>query len=244
MVDSADLKKDNTINTFLLNDEINRKVLSDLQINGKLSDAEIRFLSLSREKSDSSQAVNKIINSEITLNNYEEVLYLRDYQPIGGTVNPEQSVRNIRYRDRKGTIVAIVQIDKINKKIRMQNFGDILPKQEVFSPEQVALKLKNMALYNKWIIEDGGVNQFNGNLEYRYKDLNGKVMSAIITKPNGVYDMIVEYSYVNGNKSQMLLTNQYGQSIVVYDGAENGVQKTRIDIDGDGLIVEITKIYN
>jgi len=243
LVDSADLKKDNTVNTFLLNSEINKKILEEMQTNGKLSDAEIRFLSLSREKSGSSEVINRIIGAEMTLDNYEEVFCLKDYLPVGGTVNHEQAVRNIRYRDRKGTIVAIIQIDTLNKKIRMQNFGDLLPKQEVFSPTQVALKLQKMAQYNKWTTEDGGVNHFNGNLEYRYKDLNGNVMAAIITKPNGVYDMVVEYFYENGNKSQMLLTNQYGQSRVVYDGVENGVQKTRIDVDGDGLIVEITKIY-
>ena len=124
----------------------------------------------------------------------------------------------------------------------MQNFGDILPKQEVFSPAQVAAKLKNMAQYNKWITEDGGANQFNGNIEFRYKDKDGKVMAAIITKPDGIYDMVVEYTYKNDNKYQMLLTNQFGQSMVVYDGSKNSIQQTRIDIDTDGLIVEITKV--
>ena len=41
----------------------------------------------------------------------------------------------------------------------------------------------------------------------------------------------------------MLLTNHYGQSKVIYDGSSDVNQVTRIDIDTDGMIVEITKIF-
>lgn len=231
------------MNKILSDDKINQMLLSELQNNGKLSEAEIKFLSLSKEKAGSSKTIQNIVQKEINLENYEEIFSLQNYKPIGGTINPNQAVRNIRYRDKQGTIVAIVQIDSVNKKIRMQNFGDILPRQEVFSPSQVAAKLQKLAQYNEWTTEDGGINQFNGNLEYRYKDSDGNVMAAIITKPNGSYDMVAEYFYINGSKSQMLLTNQFGQSIVFYDGSDKGVQKTRIDIDTDGFIVEITKVY-
>ena len=243
MADSAKTNNIN-INGILSNDKINQKLLLELQSSGRISEAEIKFLSLSKEKADSSKTIIDITNKNITLDNYEEVFSLQNYYPMGGTVNPEQSVRNIRYRDKKGTIVAIIQIDTVNKKIRLQNFGDILPRQESFSPSQVAVKLQNMARFNNWITEDGGVNQFNGNIEFRYKNFKGEVMAAVIKKPNGVYDMVAEYSYKNGKKSQMILTNQYGQSRVVYDGSEKCIQETRIDTDTDGMIVEITKLYN
>ena len=41
----------------------------------------------------------------------------------------------------------------------------------------------------------------------------------------------------------MILTNVYGNSIVIYDGTSQVNQTVRIDIDNDGTIVEITKIY-
>lgn len=244
MSDLANKSREHILNSIISNDEINRKLLFELQKNGNLSEAEVKFLSLSKEKADSSYIIENIINQNLTIDNYEKVFFLDNYFAMGGTINPEQAVRNIRYRDRKGTIVAIIQIDTVNQKIRMQNFGDILPKQESFSPAQVVAKLQNLAKYNKWTIEDGGVNQFNGNLEYRYKDSEGNVMAAIITKSNGSYDMVAEYFYNNGYRAKMILTNQFGQSLVVYDGSEKVVQQTRIDIDADGSIVEITKIYH
>lgn len=243
MVDSANLKISNSIGRVLSDDKLNQMLLSELHSSGKLSEAEIKFLSLSKEKADSSEVIKNIIERDITTENYEEFFCLKKYHPVGGTINPEQAVRNIRYSDKKGTIVAIVQIDTVNRKIRMQNFGDVLPRQEVFTLSQVAAKLQNLADYNKWITEDGGINQFNGNIEFRYKDAEGNVMAAVITLPNGAYDMIAEYSYKKGRKSQMLLTNQFGQSRVTYDVNKKGVQQTRIDIDTDGLIVEVTKVY-
>ena len=186
----------------------------------------------------------KFYFNQLTLNNYEEMFCLSKYTVEGGTINPNQTVRNIRYKDNNGTIVAIIQIDNINKKIRMQNLGDVLPKQECFTPFHVGTKLKNLAKFKKWSTEDGGVNQFNGNIEMRYKDSYGNVMAAIITKSNGIFDTIAEYEYVNNNRSKMLLTNHYGQSIVIYDGSPEVNQITRMDIDTDGSIIEITKIFS
>ena len=216
----------------------------NMQAQGELSDAEMKFLSLSQEKKSSAKMIDNILNNQLTLNNYEEMFCLSKYTVEGGTINPNQTVRNIRYKDNNGTIVAIIQIDNINKKIRMQNLGDVLPKQECFTPFHVGTKLKNLAKFKKWSTEDGGVNQFNGNIEMRYKDSYGNVMAAIITKSNGVFDTIAEYEYVNNNRSKMLLTNHYGQSIVIYDGSPEVNQITRMDIDTDGSIIEITKIFS
>jgi len=227
--------------------ESNRQVVENfvkaLISQGSLSDAEIKFLSLSKAKRSSEEIIDKILYSEMSLENYKELLCLDKYSEQGGTVNPEQTVRNIRYKDKSGAIVAIIQIDTINKKIRMQNLGNILPKQECFTPYQVGTKLQNLAKYNQWSTEDGGVNQFNGNTEMRYKDVNGNVMAAIISKSNGSFDTIAEYEYSSGNRSKMLLTNANGQSIVIYDGSEKVNQIARLDIDNNGTIIEITKSY-
>lgn len=212
---------------------------------GNLSEAELKFLASSKQKRESAKFTDKIISEKLTLNNYEDLFLLKSFKKIGGTINPEQAVRNIRYQDRHDIIVATVQIDTTNKKIRIQNLGNIFPRQECFTPEQIGEKLKNLAKYNSWKIEDGGVNQFNGNLEYRYKDEKENITAAIITKPDGKFDAIAEYEYNNlGLRTQMLLTNYYGQSKVIYDGSPSTIQLTRIDIDTDGMIIEITKVFN
>ena len=218
-------------------------IMRNMELEGNLSDAEIKFLSLSKEKKSYAKLFDNILSSELNINNYEEIFYLQDYTAFTGTINPEQAVRNIRYKDRFGRIVAIVQIDTLSKKIRMQNIGDILPKQECFSPKEVGIKIQNLAKFKKWTTEDGGRNQFNGNIETRYKK-DGVVMASIITKDNGVFDTIAEYEYKNGNRSKMLLTNTNGNSIVIYDGTNNVNQTARIDIDNNGSIIEITKVYN
>ena len=253
MVDSVNSKPESIQNNDMMGSlsELNSdfsmsKAAFSLNIEslGGLSDAEIKFLSLSKEKKSSAKIIENLIYNELTLDNYEEMLCISKFKAMGGTINPNQSVRNIRYCDQKGCIVATVQIDTINKKIRMQNLGDVLPKQESFTPYQVGTKIQNLAKFKKWTTEDGGINQFNGNIEVRYKDENGNVMAAVITKPNGTFDTIAEYEYTSGNRSQMLLTNHYGQSKVIYDGTSAVNQLTRIDIDTDGMIIEITKVFS
>lgn len=245
MVDSIQKESYSNIQPIIVPEKKNSdSVLLDINTIGELSDAEIKFLSVCREKAASSMIINNILKNKLTLNNYEEMFCLKEFQAIGGTINPEQAVRNIRYRDKNDVVVATVQIDTVNKKIRMQNLGDILPKQECFTPSQVGAKLKKMFEHKNWTTEDGGVNQFNGNVEIRYKDENGYVMAAIITKENGIYDTIAEYEYKNGYRSQMLLTNHFGQSKVIYDGTASVNQLVRIDIDTDGVIIELTKVYS
>ena len=252
MVDSVNSKPESIYNNSILdsltavNNEFTMEKANfavDISSLGGLSEAEIKFLSLSKEKKSSVELIENLLHKDLTLSNYEEMFCISNYKAIGGTINPDQSVRNIRYRDNLGNIVATIQIDTINKKIRMQNLGDVLPRQEVFSPYQVGTKIQNLAKFKKWSTEYGGINQFNGNEEIRYKDEHGNVMAAVITKPNGAFDTIAEYEYISGNRSQMLLTNHYGQSKVIYDGSSDVNQVTRIDIDTDGMIVEITKIF-
>lgn len=249
MVDSASKSKnlsENNLYDFSAesNKHLLEKFVENLQVEGSLSEAELKFLSRSKEKKSSAKTIQNILHSKLTLENYKEILCLQEYTPFGGTINPEQAVRNIRYNDESGIIVATVQIDTINKKIRMQNLGNILPTQECFTPYQVGTKVQNLAKFNNWSTEDGGINQFNGNIEIRYKDKHGNVMAAIIKKENGLIDTVVEYKYKSGNRYQMILTNYYGQSTVVYDGTEKVNQVARIDVDNGGSIVEITKVFS
>ena len=134
----------------------------DIQIKnlGNLSEAEIQFLAQSKQKKYSAKIINNIIKEKLTLYNYKEILCLSKYTVVGGTINPDQVVRNIRYKDENGNIVATVQIDTINKKIRMQNLGDFLPKQECFTPQQIGTKVRNLAKYRNWSIENGCSNQW------------------------------------------------------------------------------------
>ena len=248
MVDSASgskLSSDMSLYDFSVesNNQVVEKFIQNLHQTGDLSDAEIKFLSKSKEKKLSLQLLDNIISSKLTLYNYKEIFCLQEFSQIGGTINPDQAVRNIRFKDSDGIIVATVQIDTLAKKIRVQNLGNIFPKIESYTPYQVGTKLQSMAQFNKWSTEDGGVNCFNGNEEIRYKDKSGNVMAAIITKDNGVYDTVAEYEYKSGHRSKMVVTNSYGNSIVIYDGSENVNQIVRIDIDNDGMIIEITKIY-
>lgn len=248
MVDSASESKiysNNYIYDFSKksNNLVVDKFMRDLQSRGNLSDEEIKFLSLSKEKRSSVHLLETIISSELTMSNFEELFHLQNYIAFGGTINPEQAVRNIRYKDNHENIVATLQIDTLSKKIRLQNFGNIFPKLEYFTPYQVMMKIQNLAIFNGWKTEDGGINRFNGSQEIRYKDENGNVMAAVITKENGISETIAEYEYKSGYRSKMLLTNIYGNSIVVYDGTEQVNQIVRIDIDNDGSIAEITKVY-
>ena len=249
MVDSASgsqMHSNNGLYDFSTesNRQVVEKFLQNLQSGGDLSDAEIKFLSLSREKRSSAKLLEQIFSSELTIDNYEEIFFLQNYTAFGGTINPEQAVRNIRYKDSAGNIVATVQIDTLSKKIRIQNLGCIFPALECFTPYQVGTKIKNLAKYNNWVAEDGGNNLFNGNHEVRYKDENGNVMAAVITKSNGTYETIAEYEYTSGYRSKMVLTNCYGNSIVAYNKTKQVCQTVRVDIDNDGTIVEITKVYS
>ena len=249
MVDSASASKiysESSLYDF--SPESNKMVvenfLKNLQTEGNLSDAELKFLSYSKEKRSSAKLLENIVSSTITLSNYEEIFYLQDYKSSVGTINPDQKVRNIRYKDESGNIVATLQIDTLSQKIRIQNLGNILPRLESFSPNEVGMKIQNLAKFNKWTTEDGGENLFNRNREVRYKDKNGNVMAAIITNDNGVFDTIAEYEYKNGYRTKMTLTNTYGNSIVIYDGTKQVNQVVRVDIDNDGMINEITKAYS
>ena len=226
------------------NRQVVEKFVQNLQSEGDLSDAEIKFLSQSKEKRSSAKFLEQIFSTELTITNYEEIFCLSDYTVFGGTINPEQAVRNIRYKDSIGNIVATVQIDTLSKKIRVQNLGHIFPVLECFTPYQVGTKINNLAKYNNWTTEDGGNNLFNGNHEVRYKDENGNVMAAVITKNDGTFETIAEYEYKSGYRSKMVLTNCYGNSIVAYNKTKQVSQTARVDIDNDGTIIEITKVYS
>jgi len=89
-----------------------------------------------------------------------------------------------------------------------------------------------------WITEYGGINQFDGSVEFRYKDSDGKVIFAIITNKEGSADTVVEYEYVNNKKVRMTYTNTFAQTLTIYN--QNMNLTTSIDIDSNGNILSVT----
>ena len=185
--------------------------------------------------------INNLLNVNLTLNNYEEICLLTKYHAVELQPTVEESIKNICYKNADGIAMAIVQIYTKENKIKIHTFGNIFPKQEFTSPQDVLNRILINAKWSNWSTEDGGINQFDGNIETRYKNTQGHVMAAVITKADGrTVDTIVEYQYKNGKKTGMLHTNQYGQSLTVYDGSNDLTQVMSVYIDTDGYICSIT----
>ena len=222
-----------------LDNIVNQAVNSLIKEYEKQSSDNYNIIEINRAKDE---IISRLLNTELNFDNYEKVLNLTEY--IAFEIPAfDTNTRNIRYKDKDGNTVAIIQIDNNCNKIRMQSFGNILPKQEYSSPKLVNYRLEQKAKEENWTTEDGGVNQFDGNTEIRYKDSDGNVMAAIITKPGGKTDTIVEYGYENGKKAMMLHTSQFGHSKTYYD-IENNSTKLVIDIDTDGNICGISKGFS
>ena len=94
-----------------------------------------------------------------------------------------------------------------------------------------------------WTIEDGGVNQFNGDVELRYKDSQNRVMSAIIFTTSKRVDTIVEYFYIDDKKSKMVHTGQLGQTTTIYNTENDMLQMLSIEVDIDGNVRRVTKNF-
>ena len=174
----------------------------------------------------------------LTINNFEDVFCLKDFQRSELTFSNGKNNCYIRYTDNTGNTTAIVQINLLTKKLRLEAFGSHLPKQSFITANQIYFRAKEKATRENWSTEYGGVNQFDGTVEFRYKDEEGKVMYAIITKKDGNVDTIVEYEYTNGKKSKMTHTNTFTQTKTFYNHEKN--LSTSIDIDSNGNILGIT----
>lgn len=236
MVESAHVLPQNILNLKKDNFEINSV---ESVLNNIIKDFE--SVDKNYEEYTLSDVISRLSQAKITENNYEDIFSLANFQAVELAPNTiENCIRNIRYKDSDGITHAVVKINTKFKKIKLETYTDILPKQDVSNTTNVGKRVLFRALFENWSTEDGGINYFDGNIETRFKDSNKNVMAAMITKPDGkTIDTVVEYKYVNGKKSEMLHTDQYGQSITIYD-REKEISVLKIDIDSDGCIYCIT----
>ena len=231
-------------------DNSNGKILNitnNIDINNTVNDfvEELEYIDESVNKDLYINVIDDLLNAELTLNNYEEIFRLKKYHAVELKPTPEENIKNIRYKDADGITMAIVQIYNNTNKIKIQMFGNIFPKQEFTSPQDVLNRILICADWANWSTEDGGINQFDGNIETRYLNSKGQVVAAVITKPDRkTVDTIVEYQYKNDKKTGMLHTNQYGQSLTIYDYSDDLSQIMSVDIDTDGSIYSITRGLN
>mgnify|MGYP002624841120 CR=1 FL=1 len=132
----------------------------------------------------------------------------------------------------------------INNKIRIQSFGNVFPKQDYLSPKLVNYRLTEKAKENNWTTEDGGINQFDGSIETRYKDAQGKVMAAVIIKPGGKIDTVVEYVYKDNQKCEMHHTSQFGHSKTFYDFIPQEFKMMLPNANEDNIYNDINNFEN
>ena len=216
---------------------IKKTVNAVVQENEKNS---IRQLSLIKQDEDFTE---KVLNANLNLDNYEDIFSLKQFKAVELPFSADENIRSIRYKDNEGTTLAIAQINTDCKKIRLQTFGKVLPKQEFVNPQQVNYRIMSKSKANNWTTEYGGINQFDGSIEIRYKDSEGNVMAAVIFKSDGSVDTVVEYQYCNGKKSQMFHTSQFGHSKTIYDDATDNTRLI-VDIDTDGNICCVTRGFS
>ena len=197
----------------------------------------------SKSSENELEFTEKILQTNLSLDNYEEVFGLKGLKAVELPFSSDEEVQSIRYKDNEGITLAIAQINKDINKIRLQTFGGVLPKQEFINPQQVNYRVMSKSKTNGWSAEYGGINQFDGSIEIRYKDADGKVMAAVIFKSDGNVDTVVEYQYHNDKKTQMLHTSQHGHSKTIYDD-ETDTTKMIVDIDTDGNICCVTRGFD
>lgn len=190
---------------------------------------------ISKESTPEVDFTEKILNAELTINNFEDIFNLKELHAVELPSSSDENFRSIRYQDNDGITLAIAQINPDINKIRLQTFGGVLPKQEYVNPQQANYKIMSKSKVNGWTTEYGGINQFDGSIEIRHKDADGKVMAAVIFKSDGNVDTVVEYRYQNNKKTQMLHTSQHGLSKTIYDVQKDST-KLIVDIDTDGNI--------
>ena len=234
------------INYIIRNAEAKTIAADTTEVDSIIKDA-VKNVIIDNEKcieesisSNNTDFTETILNANLTLGNFEDIFCLRELKAIELPTSSDEAMRSIRYKDDDGITLAITQINTDCNKIRLQTFGDILPKQQFINPQQVNYRVMSKSKTNNWTAEYGGVNQFDGSIEIRYKDENENVMAAVIFKSDGNVDTVVEYEYEDGKKTQMFHTSQYGHSKTVYDTVTDST-KLILDIDTDGNICSITR---
>ena len=136
-------------------------------------------------REESADFIEKILNTDINIRNFENIFCLKEFKAIEFPQAEDDNIRNIRYKDYDGITHAIAQINTDTNKIRLQTFSDVFPKQEFINPQQANYRVMSKSKTNNWTTEYGGINQFDGSIEIRYKDVNEKVMAAVIFKSDG-----------------------------------------------------------
>ena len=191
-----------------------------------------------------SEILDYLLNIDINPETFEDLFCLSSYESSTFPNIQEQNVQNIKYRDSEKNTIALVQIDRNNNKIRLQSFGNVFPKQRYEKPLKIVSKIDKFISTENIEIEDGGINQFDGNIETRYKDIFGNVRAAVIMKPDKKkIDTVVLYQYSNGKKYKMIHSDQYNLSVTIYNIETDSTFMT-IDIDTDGNIYGITVNFN
>ena len=127
----------------------------------------------------------------LTINNFEDVFCLKEFKRSELSFANDENICFIRYTDQDGNTSATVRIDMLTKKLKMETFGSHFQKQVFVTAEQIYFRAKEKAIRENWTVEYGGINQFDGNVEFRYKGADGKVFFAIITKKDGSVDTVV-----------------------------------------------------
>ena len=187
--------------------------------------------------------VDKLADIELNLDNFEDLFSLREYKATSMGSSFQEKTHNIIYKDEKDNTMAMVKIDFKHNRLIMEFLGNNIWKHRYSHPNEVFKTIYNMANSENWSKEDGGVNQFNGNIEFRYKNSDNHVMAAIISTSEGQVENIVQYEYKNGKKSKMINTGLFGETTTIYDTSKEVSLLMSIEIDTDGNIIRISKDF-
>ena len=218
------------------------KIRDDIRVNAAYTEDKTKttkIYSINSCNIDFKSLLYNIQNNAVTSSNFEYIFCLNNLISFEFPSGSKDIIKTICYTDNDGMTLAALHINQLTKKIYIQAFAAIFPRHGFMPPNKVHSKILAKARLLNWSTEDGGINYFDGNIETRYKDDNNKVMAAVISKPDGEIDTIVEYQYKDNKKIQMEHTNQFGYTKTIYDTSSNSATLV-FDVDTTGNIYGIT----
>ena len=192
---------------------------------------------------EENDVIDSLLLAELNVNNYEQILFLDYFTNEKQKTDFTEKTQDISYSDIDGNSIASVHIDFKDKKLTVEFISKVFIPQEYKSPQVVKEKIDSITKTNNWSIEYGGINPFNGFIEFRYRNSDNNVAAAVITSPDGKIDTVVEYEYLNGKKKKMIFTSHHGQRVTVYDTTKNSLLIMSVEIDTDGNILRIIKSF-
>ena len=178
----------------------------------------------------------------LNLFNYEQIFGLSKFYKKTVTYLEDNKIHKLQYFNDTGNIETIAYIDFEKQKLRLEFFDNILQKQKFLSPQEINNNVFDRAYKERWTIEDGGFNRFNGNIEIRYRNNEGLVMATVISERSGHIDTVVRYEYIDGIKSKMICTGKFGETTTIYKPDRS--QLASYEIDSDGNVTYITKDFS